>query len=117
MATVIKSNTTQNVAAGGAVSGGVAYAVLAALRSVAPDLLPWPPDTDMAIAMALTAVLTPLVSRVIAFKRAPEKAVVAGMDTPARPPDPPKELSEDDKAAFRVWAATEWAKTAPKDKP
>ena len=73
MKDITKSRTTQNVAAGSAASGGLAYGLLAALRSAAPGLLPWDEVHDVAVAVVATTVLAPLLSRIIAFVRTPEK--------------------------------------------
>lgn len=80
----MKSTTTQNVAAGtlatGAGTGATAIGVIAALRSIKPDLLPWSQDQDTEIVVSATAIYTilstvivPFISRKIAFWRNPEK--------------------------------------------
>lgn len=64
------SKTTRDVAAGAVISGGTAYGLLVALRAlVGNDSMPWSAETDTSIAVAATAILTPLVSRVKAWFR------------------------------------------------
>jgi len=60
---ITKSRTTKHVAAGAVGGSGVTAAVLAAVRSMWPDLLPWSVEVDVLIAGALGALLTPLLSR------------------------------------------------------
>jgi len=79
---LLKSRTTQNVAAGTAVSTGVVAAALAMLRTFAPDLLPWGPEIDLKIDMLLVMILGPLVSRWFAKVRNPEKAHRGSRATP-----------------------------------
>jgi len=61
-----KSATTANVLA----AGGSAAGVLAFLRSMWPELLPWGPELDT----GLVAVLAAVFGRLIAVVRKPEKA-------------------------------------------
>jgi hypothetical protein len=72
------STTTQNVAMGiGTVAGSI-YAIIQFVRSMKPELLPWGPEGDAALVGVIATVIGPLVSRFIAMKRTPEKAVTAG---------------------------------------
>lgn len=70
---LFKSRTNQNMAAGNAVSIGTVAAVLAFVRTMWPELLPWPAIHDLAIDAFVGSTLAPLVSRKIAFWRNPEK--------------------------------------------
>ena len=67
---LFKSRTTQNIA----VSGGLVVGVLTFLRKLWPDLFAWGAETDLALQEVLTVVLIPLLSRLLAFARTPEKA-------------------------------------------
>lgn len=70
---IVKSKTTQNTVAGvGGVAATVA-AVIAFLRSVKPEWIPWGTDGDAAIVGVIATVIGPLVSRKIAFLRDPSK--------------------------------------------
>lgn len=71
------STTTQNVAAGVTGSAVVSVGTVALVRSLLPDEYKWDPGLDEAIAAALTAVLTPFLSRWIAFSRDPLKKETA----------------------------------------
>lgn len=74
MATPIhKSTTTQNVAIAGASGAGSVAGVLLLLRTNWPDLLPWGPEADAGIIALVTTVVVPVLSRVIAFLRHPQK--------------------------------------------
>lgn len=73
MSTAIKSSTTQNVAASGLTIAGGAAAVLALIRQLAPDALPWTVEGDAAIVAFAATIVQPLVSRWLAFRRAPQK--------------------------------------------
>lgn len=73
MSTAIKSSTTQNVAASGLTIAGGTAAVLALIRQLAPDALPWTIEGDAAIVAFAATVVQPLASRLIAFWRAPQK--------------------------------------------
>ncbi len=66
---LLKSRTTQNVAAG----TGVTIGVLAAVRSIWPDLLPWSGEQDGVVDSFIMLVLIPTISRILAFLRTPEK--------------------------------------------
>jgi hypothetical protein len=68
------SNTTQNVLAGGVAGGGAVLIGLSALRSWAPNLIPWSPEHDAELVVFATTILVPFVSRAIAFWRQPAKA-------------------------------------------
>ena len=72
---LLKSRTTQNVAAG----TGVTIGVLAAVRSIWPDLLPWSGEQDGVVDSFIMLVLIPIISRILAFLRTPEK--LDGMKT------------------------------------
>lgn len=72
---LFKSRTTQNVAAGGLITVGTIAGVLAWIRSMWPELLPWDPSADAAIDTVAATVLAPVVSRVIAMWRNPEKGI------------------------------------------
>lgn len=63
--TVLKSSTTRTIA----VSGGGVVGVLAFLRNFFPDLIPWPVEHDATVATVGAGVITPLVSRFIAWRR------------------------------------------------
>ena len=63
---VAQSKTTQNEGAGVAVSGTSAIGIITFLRSMFPDLLPWPPEHDVTIAALGAGIISPLVSRIIA---------------------------------------------------
>ncbi len=80
---LVTSRTTQNVAAGGAVSAAAIIGVLQAVRSVWPGALQWKTGEDVAVAGALAAliniVVAPLVSRYLAFWRDPDKADAAAL--------------------------------------
>ncbi len=77
MASAVKSRTTQNVAFGTATGGGVVVAVLAWLRMAGYAF--WPAEADAAIAMVVSTVVVPLVSRAAAFLRTPAKAAVLAL--------------------------------------
>lgn len=70
---IVKSNTTRNVAIGGAGSGLLSIGTLKLLRQVVPNYIPWDPDLDEAAVALATAILTPLISRWLAFKHRPDK--------------------------------------------
>lgn len=72
---LLKSRTTQNVAAG----TGVTMGVLAAVRSIWPTLLPWSGEQDGLVDSFFMLVLIPIISRILAFLRTPEK--LDGMKT------------------------------------
>lgn len=59
---IIKSQTTQNVAA----SGASVIGALAFLRNMWPDLMPWGAEHDATLAAVGAGVLVPLISRIIA---------------------------------------------------
>jgi len=65
------SRTTQNVFVGGTISVASIVGLLVALRAFIE--LPWPPDGDEKIAYVLAIVITPILSRLVAFARNPEK--------------------------------------------
>lgn len=65
MKPILQSNTTKTVAAAGVVSVGLASGVIAGARGVLGDL-PWSADMDQTVAMAATAVLTPIFSWIVA---------------------------------------------------
>lgn len=65
------SRTTQNVLVGGTISVASIVGLLVSLRAFVE--LPWPPDGDEKIAYCLAIVVTPILSRLIAFARTPEK--------------------------------------------
>jgi len=69
------SRTTQNVAAGGLVSVGTVAAVLAFLRRMWPEIIPWDEGQDVVIDTFVATFLAPLVSRWIAAWRNPEKGI------------------------------------------
>lgn len=71
--TVLQSRTTQNVAAATVTTGGTVAGVIAGARAVFPDLIPWNESADVSVAVVITTVIAPLVSRLIAFWRTPEK--------------------------------------------
>lgn len=67
---MLESKTTRDVATGAAVAGGTAYGIVAAARALLGDAsMPWGPEADAAIAVAATAILTPLLARVKAMFR------------------------------------------------
>jgi len=70
---MIKSTTSQNVAAGTVTGAGGLVAVMATVRQVWPDFDWWPVEADAAIIAVLTTVLIPMASRAIAFWRDPSK--------------------------------------------
>lgn len=70
---VLSSETTQNVAAGGLTAAGGTAAALAMARQIMPDLLPWTVEGDAAIVAFVATVVTPLLSRWLAFRRRPDK--------------------------------------------
>lgn len=65
----LESKTTQDVAIGGAVSGGTIFAILAGARGLWGDSIPWGQEHDMVISLAATALLTPVLSRLKAWFR------------------------------------------------
>lgn len=65
MKPILQSNTTKTVAAAGVVSAGMANGIIIGARAVFGDL-PWSADMDNNIAVAATAVLTPLFSWIVA---------------------------------------------------
>ena len=69
------SRTTQNVAAGGLVSVGTVAAVLAFLRRMWPDVIPWDESQDVVVDTFVATFLAPVVSRAIAGWRNPEKGL------------------------------------------
>lgn len=71
---VLQSRTTQNVAAATVTTGGTVAGIIAGIRAIWPDLLPWDESVDVSVSVVLTTVIVPLVSRAIAFWRTPEKA-------------------------------------------
>ena len=74
---MMASATTQNSVAGVATGGVSAYGIVALLRSILGDSLPWAADQDVTVAAIATVVLGPIVARIISFVRAPkEKAGV-----------------------------------------
>jgi hypothetical protein len=73
MSNVVTSKTTQNVTMGTAASGGAIYGVIAFLRSYAPNIVFWGEDADAGIVVVATTIIAPLVSRIIAMVRNPEK--------------------------------------------
>ncbi len=72
MSNPLKSSTTQNVAAGTVAGGGVGYAIVAIIRAIWPAAL-GDGSADLILAGVLTAILGPLLSRRLAFLRAPGK--------------------------------------------
>lgn len=67
----VKSATTQNVAVGTAAGGGAVALVLSWVRSTWG--LPWDASADTSVIVVLTAVIGPLLSRLVAFWRDPAK--------------------------------------------
>lgn len=65
---LLTSTTTQNVAVGAVGAISAVQGVVTLLR--ATNVAPWPAEADNEIALALTAILVPLASRVIAWLRA-----------------------------------------------
>ena len=68
-----KSTTTQNVALGVTGTGGFFTAIMAWARNTWPDKIPWTPGMDAAIVAGATSIITPIISRAIAFLRHPAK--------------------------------------------
>lgn len=62
---ILTSGTSQTIA----VSGGTVIGVLAFLRNFFPDLIPWPVEHDATFATVGAGVITPIISRLIAWKR------------------------------------------------
>jgi hypothetical protein len=65
---LLTSTTTQNVAVGAVGAISAVQGVVTLLR--ATNVAPWPAEADNEIALALTAILVPLASRVMAWLRA-----------------------------------------------
>lgn len=70
---ITKSSTTQNVAMGGISVGAAVTWGLEFWRANWPDTVPWTPESDTQAVVGLTVILTPIVSRIIAFLRDPNK--------------------------------------------
>jgi hypothetical protein len=66
---VLRSETTQNVAASGLGVAGTTAATLALIRQLWPTVLPWSIEGDAAIVAFASTVLQPLASRWLAFFR------------------------------------------------
>lgn len=100
---ITTSRTTQNTAVGGtlAVGGGFSiFGLLTAVRSALPDILPWSQEADYGIAALATMLLNPLISRVIALRRNPEKKAVQEAFQVERP------LSDENKAKVQAFLRT-----------
>jgi len=69
MKPITQSATTATVAGAAASSGGAIYGVIAFLRSAFPDYMPFGPESDAAVVVVVTTVLTPLLSRLVASIR------------------------------------------------
>ena len=65
---VLKSTTTQNVAAGGTIAGLVIAGLVHFFPAIADN-----PELQTAIIVLINAVGLPIVSRLLAFSRNPEK--------------------------------------------
>lgn len=63
--TILTSSTSQTIA----VSGGSVIGVLAFLRNFFPDLIPWPVEHDATFATVGAGIVTPIISRLIAWRR------------------------------------------------
>lgn len=70
---ILKSETTQNVASAGLGVAGSVAAVLALIRQLAPDALPWGIEGDAAVVAFVSAIIVPVASRWLSFWRTPEK--------------------------------------------
>lgn len=69
MKPITQSATTATVAGAAASSGGAIYGVIAFLRSAFPDYMPFGPESDAAVVVVISTVLTPLLSRLVASIR------------------------------------------------
>lgn len=70
---ILQSDTTRNVVAGGAISATGVAAVLTTIRTQWPELVPWPETADLFVAGIIATVIGAVLSRIIAFWRHPKK--------------------------------------------